>query len=99
MTTLIRFERVGDSLHVNFGVNVWLGEIYQEVDGFYVFWPNHDRAGYWSQWMLRAISDKLAELNKAWSEEIENHFSKPRPEGLEENGDDGHCAGLDGAVC
>ena len=50
-----------------------LGYFYLEVDGFYVFNPKGD-IGYWNEFNLRMIADKLEELNKKWNEEIELYF-------------------------
>lgn len=50
--------------------NVELGDVYKEVDGFYVFVP-HISGGSWDSWVLRKISDKLDEMNKPWKEQIE----------------------------
>lgn len=46
-----------------------LGDIYKEVDGYYVFAPLM-KGGYWPEWFLRGIADKLAEMNKEWDELI-----------------------------
>lgn len=50
-----------------------LGYFYLEVDGFYVFVPKDD-IGYWNEFNLRMIADKLEELNKKHNEEIELYF-------------------------
>jgi hypothetical protein len=49
-----------------------LGYIYIEVDGFWVFNPYGD--GYWSEFILRMIADKLEELNKSHNDKIELYF-------------------------
>ncbi len=49
--------------------NKHLGYAYQEVDGFYVF-QFEDNNGCWSDYSLKAISDKLFELNKNWNEHL-----------------------------
>lgn len=48
---------------------VLCGELYREVDGYYVYWPS-DRRGYLSAEFLRELADKLDELNKNWDEEV-----------------------------
>ena len=50
---------------------VHLGELLKEVDGFYVYYPESTQ-GCWSEAPLRLIADKLAFLNKEWSEIIDN---------------------------
>lgn len=53
---------------------VYLGDVLQKEDGFYDFWPDRDvhRGGYWPAHMLRAIADKLDEMNKPWQDIIDN---------------------------
>jgi hypothetical protein len=50
-----------------------LGYFYLEADGFYVFIPKGN-IGYWTEFSLRMIADKLEELNKKYNEEIELYF-------------------------
>ena len=58
-------------LYVKFGPhNCPMGELCKEVDGYYVWYPDVYRGGYWSEWLLRAIADKLRELNKEWHEQV-----------------------------
>lgn len=66
--------------NVMFG-KLLIGEIYPEVDGYYVFLPIKE-GGYWSGWVLKTIYNKLEELNKAWDVHLTQVFSKgvkPRP--------------------
>jgi hypothetical protein len=52
---------------------VFLGDIFIKEDGFYDFWPEHpSRGGCWPAYVLRAIADKLDELNKPWEDIIHN---------------------------
>lgn len=48
---------------------VYLGYCYREVDGFYVF--IFVGQGCWSDYALRMVADKLTELNKEWSDQID----------------------------
>jgi hypothetical protein len=52
-----------------------LGYFYLEIDGFYVFVPKSD-IGYWSEFSLRMIADKLEELNKQHNEAITLFFKE-----------------------
>lgn len=52
-----------------------LGYFYMEVDGFYVFIPKGHN-GYWNEYSLRMIADKLEELNTAHNKNIENYFKE-----------------------
>lgn len=47
-----------------------------EVDGFYVWEPNHDFRGYLGPHHLRAIADELDRLNAPWEQRIEDYFNK-----------------------
>jgi hypothetical protein len=49
-----------------------VGLFYFEVDGFWVFTPIGD--GYWNEYSLRLIADKLEELNKSWNEQLDEYF-------------------------
>ena len=52
-----------------------LGYFYMEVDGFYVFIPR-GHIGFWNEFSLRMIADKLEELNTSHNENIENYFKE-----------------------
>ena len=52
-----------------------LGYFYLEIDGFYVFIPIGD-IGYWNEFSLRMIADKLEELNKSYNDKIELYFKE-----------------------
>lgn len=47
--------------------------IYQEVDGFYVWWPRPD-GGFITSYHLRNIANRLDELNKDWEDKIDKYF-------------------------
>lgn len=70
----IKFERretgTYDVIYVN-GVN--LGELYVEIDGYYVYWPS-PRNGFWESHAMREIADKLDELNADWDRSIHEFF-------------------------
>ena len=50
--------------------NVKFGEIYQEVDGYYVFWSC--TTGCLPEYVLKELADYLHELNKVWENIIKN---------------------------
>jgi hypothetical protein len=56
------------SWHVKCGHNL-LGELFPLEDGYLYWWPKPSY-GAWSPWMLRAIADKIDELNKPWDDEV-----------------------------
>ena len=54
-----------------------IGDIYMEVDGYYVFAfdsKDEQRGGFLPSWFFKGIHDKLEEMNKAWDAEILNTF-------------------------
>ncbi len=55
-----------------------LGEIDYLEDGYLYFWPTKDRAGAWSEHVLRAIADTLYELNKEWDRKVRDDIGKFR---------------------
>lgn len=74
-TTPIRFERNVDdhTQEVWYGVlwgEVYIGEVERDLDDYFVYWPFLTRTGFWEAVPLRAIADKLDELNKEWDEQV-----------------------------
>lgn len=51
------------SYKVNFENGVYMGEIYCEVDGTWVFGPKL-RGGYWEGWVMVEIARELERLNQ-----------------------------------
>ena len=43
-----------------------IGDILIVEDGYYEFWPELNRGGYWPSWVLRDIADKVDMLNEPW---------------------------------
>lgn len=54
------------------GGTVCLGDVLVDVDGEYKFFPNCNNGGYWSPEFMRAIADKMDELNKPLHDMIAN---------------------------
>lgn len=63
--------------------SAWLAGIYQEVDGFYYYDPPGH--GSYAAHTLREIADKLDEMNKPWSEQIERELN-PANAGTQRSG-------------
>lgn len=53
-----------------------LGAVYQEVDGYYVFWP--EAVGSWEAWVLRDIADLLDKMNQPWDDEVREFFEQEK---------------------
>jgi hypothetical protein len=53
-----------------------LGEAALDIDGFYYFLPNKNNGGLWHSHVLKAIAEKLDDLNKEWDENISKYFDE-----------------------
>jgi hypothetical protein len=53
-----------------------LGELYAEVDGYYVFWPDYERRGFWEGWVLQSIVIQLGILNAAWDKQVREDMDR-----------------------
>ena len=72
----VEFEEVEHEFSITYDVVVnrhWSGELVQEIDGFYVYYPNPKSAGAYSEWFLRAVADKLQELNREYNDTLSGH--------------------------
>lgn len=47
-----------------------LGFFDRDIDGYFYFEDYKSQNGVWSSYALRAIADKLDEINKDWDEQI-----------------------------
>lgn len=50
-----------------------IGDVYQEVDGYFVFVPG-GRGGAWSAHELKMVAEFLDELNEPWDTEVREYF-------------------------
>jgi hypothetical protein len=71
---MLNFVPFGENFYSVYFNSVGLGDIDKDVDGYYYFWRNESLHGSESAYILRAIADKLDELNKPWDEEIAAYF-------------------------
>lgn len=70
----LNLEEVSKTLYnVKTSSGLKLGEFYQEIDGFYVFWPG-ERKGFYSEEFLEALIFELQQLNAPWKENIRKYF-------------------------
>ena len=54
--------------------HTFCGTIDMLEDGFYQFFPELHRAGYWPSWMMREIADEVEKLNSEWEATIEREL-------------------------
>jgi len=64
-------DGTGYLVGVNETTSGFIGEFIPEVDGLYVFYPTPKAAGFYSEELLRALADKLKELNAPWQKQME----------------------------
>lgn len=74
---LIRDEYVGPGQRRVFYENgVFLGEYVMDVDGFWYFWPDQSKGGHWGPDVLRALADKIDEMDKPWRDQINKELAE-----------------------
>lgn len=50
--------------------NVRIGEAVLNTDGYYVFFPDTSRGGYWDAAVMRHVIGVLDEINREWDEQV-----------------------------
>lgn len=53
-----------------------IGTFELDESGFYNYWRNSKSDGAWQSWLLRAIADKLDDVNKPYKEVIDEYFDQ-----------------------
>lgn len=74
MIELTRIEESEDFFKLYWSNGKYLGDIVMDVDGYYVWWPDKSLYGSWDAYGLRAIAERLDEMNKDWDEKIRLYF-------------------------
>ena len=80
---LVRIEKVRGPFHVGttelivFENGITLGEIYKEVDGYYVF-ISVTSCGFWEAYVLRAIADLLDKKNEKWDKKVKQELNNEK---------------------
>ena len=69
---MLTLEKVTQRLY-NVTLNRHIGIIYMEDDGYFVFQPE-EVSGFWNEYSLTLIVDKLKELNKDWDKHLTDNF-------------------------
>jgi len=64
MNLTITKNGTGYLVGANEASSAFIGEFEPEVDGLYVFYAIPKAAGFYSEELLRALADKLKELNE-----------------------------------
>jgi hypothetical protein len=63
------------SFKVMWNGSKYIGEIYMESDGYYVYDIRRDLAGFLDEHFLRTIADKLAKMNKPWDDKLKKELT------------------------
>lgn len=51
-----------------------IGEFLVMEDGYYAFWPDRARSGYWTSWMMELLIDALDKLNAEWDAKVRSEL-------------------------
>lgn len=73
------YKSLGATILVFYENGKLIGNLYQEVDGFWVFWQEEALSGFWSQHVLRQLADKLEELNADWDRQLHEDLEPDHP--------------------
>lgn len=65
---MIKLEKRDNYYSVYWENNVYLGDFILENSGYYAFYHSNFNHGSWAAYALRAIADKLDEVNKPLSQ-------------------------------
>lgn len=75
---MINLEKQSEQEYKVFFNKKLLGYFRLEVDGFFYFTQVKNSWGYWSSNNLKAIADKLDEVNKPYKENVDEYFDQER---------------------
>lgn len=64
-------------LHLFYENGVKLGEVCEDVDGYYYFWPII-QGGYWPAELMKAIFELLELINYEWDKEVNEFLCNSR---------------------
>lgn len=78
--------------------DLWLGILYQEADGYYVWWQKGSVGDSWESYYLRIIADKLDELNQGWDRELALYFAEEQAKETGERPWPGFCQSCKAAL-
>ena len=80
-------EREGDysQYPMVFGNSTHLGDLVQEVDGYYYMRFTNENNGLYTSDNLRLIADAIDKYNKPWDDSISEYFkNNPQPENTDD---------------
>lgn len=68
---LLHLTKQDSGYYVEYYNGVHIGEFVMMEDGYYHYWPVKGE-GCWGAYAMRAVADKLDELNKPWDDQVKN---------------------------
>ena len=71
----MKLKKYGGVYHAYHDNGVKLGEILMAEDGYYVFFSDDSKRGFWEAYILRQIADRLDEINKPWDDQVKQYFA------------------------
>lgn len=77
MNSLKLVSKSQDCQEVFYENGVHLGDFVINDDGYWVFFPEL-KGGYWDEYILQLLADKLKEINEPWDKEIQAYFASER---------------------
>lgn len=77
---LIRTEKITDTHYdvIFVSNNLLLGSLIMDVDGFFYFWPEDERKGSWSSWVMKEIVQIMEDMNAQWKKHVDDWFESQR---------------------
>lgn len=80
MKTIFKYEKVNKHHYLvkTKSADRTIGEIIEDVDGYFYFFLVDYNGGSFSSQILDEISNKLDKLNKTWNSKINAYFSKQK---------------------
>ena len=63
---MITFNKVDNNYEIYYTNGAFMGTLEQTDSGYYGYWPNKDRHGYWNSYAMKVIACKLDELNEQY---------------------------------
>lgn len=55
---------------------VYMGDVLIDVDGYYKFWPDKNKDGYWDEESLYSTAEYLKSKNADWDREVNKYFEQ-----------------------
>ena len=72
----IKLEKINKSYNVLTSSGKNIGTFELDESGFYNYWRNLKSDGAWQAWLLKAVADKLNEVNKPFNDSVKEYFEE-----------------------